>query len=300
MIQDMSTRPGTRQLATLGHGIRNVLNDTHSAVQTGSVQANFRRVKKQVRAELGSSASEEEVIDTTYNRLVSDSNALVGDPLVSGAAYNQEGKFIRYQTKDEMSPGLAAKAKTAEAWVAAHEGLRQLSPWHNMSMQGLKTFPKAFKRAPVKFALKALTAYMTPPILAYLWNTAAGVDPEGVPYIRHQLYGRNEYRRGMSLYLAWPGRRAAEGIEMPWFQEGVFPKMAIEAIMSHIYGDNYWSNDRGPNAPHWSKSQDAKAATNTPTIRSRHRGIRSVGAGQRWSVLPRSARKHARPERGSY
>jgi hypothetical protein len=259
MVQDMSTRPGTRQLATLGHAYRNLLNDVHSSTQTAAVQKNFKRVKAAVRNELGPSATEEQVLDTTYDRLVSDSNALVGDPLVSGTAHNQEGHFIRYQTKDPMSPDLVARAKTAEAWVFSHDVLRTL-PWHNMSMQGLKAFPKAAKRSPTRFALKALTAYITPPVLAYLWNTYAGADPEGTPYIRHQLYGRNEYRRGMYLYIAWPGRRAAEGIEMPWFQEGVFPKMAIEAVMSHMYGDNYWSGDHSPNAAQWTKTQDAKAA----------------------------------------
>jgi hypothetical protein len=263
MVQDMSTRPGTRQLATLGHAYRNFLNDVHQSLQTASVQKNFRRVYKQTQKELGPSATHEEITDATYNKLVPDANALVGDPLVSGTARNQEGHFIRYQTKDPMSAGLAARAKVAEAWVGTHDTLRELSPWHNMSMQGLKAFPRSAKRSRAKFALKALTSVIAPPVLTYMWNSAAGVDPEGTPYIRHQLYGRNEYRRGMSLYIAWPGRRAAEGIEMPWPQEFVFPKMGMEAIMSHIYGDNYWSDDHGPNAPHWSKSQDAKAALAT-------------------------------------
>ena len=245
VIQRLNQTPG---IGTGGQGSKHLINALHNMTQYAYIQRNYGHVLRQVRKELGSSVSPEEIKSTTLDRLYKEAGDIAGDPMVTGRAYTPDmSRMIEYDpgahvTGLERTAKLAAGKALQYGWVAPNEFGRSQLPWHNMTMQGAKRFPSSFLKNPTEYLMRRVTAGVAATAATYWYTARMGKDPQGIPYIDHSQNRRNEYDKATKFYFPIPGRPAAEGLEVPiGFQEDTFVKMATEALMDHFYGKNIWN-----------------------------------------------------------
>jgi hypothetical protein len=210
-VQRLSQTPGLRDVAKIINGYKDMLNAVHNSTQFAFIQANRGRMP--------------------LTRLAMESRDLTGNPQTAGRYYTPAGRPITFDTRN-ASTGQRIAAPFARAYNAVNEAGRVAVPWYNMTQQGIKRFGTAAFNNPIEFGLRTFLYYMLPPALGYYltkYIDSLGHDPNGTSYLDHMLYRRDEYRQSMNLYIPIPGRPAEDGIEFPWFQEGVLPKRLIEA-----------------------------------------------------------------------
>jgi hypothetical protein len=238
----------TPVVGTSGQFYKNTVNAIHNATQFAFIQRNYGHVLRQVRKELGPTASPEHIKSVTLDRLYKEAGDVAGDPMVTGRAYTPSmSRSIGYDPGAHVT-GVERKVKQAVGnalqygWVIPNEFGRSWIPWHNMTMQGAKRFPISFLNNPSEYMARWATASILPAAASYWYNVKMGKDPQGIPYVDHMMNRRNERDKGMSYYFGLPNRPAAEGLEIPaGFQENSFAKMAIEALMDHFHGNHIWN-----------------------------------------------------------
>ncbi len=204
---------------------RNMLNATHNATQFAFIQGNRGRTTLRGRPQ------------AELTRLAMEARDLTGNPQTSGRYYTPTGRPIKFDTRNS-DIGQRIGAGAARTFLAVNEAGRKAVPWYNMTQQGIRRFGVAFMNNPAEFSARALMWYIMPPALGYYLAAYMGKDPNGVSYLDHMMHRRDEYRQSMFQYIPIPGRPAEDGIEFPWFQEGVLPKRMIEATLNHLWGDN--------------------------------------------------------------
>jgi hypothetical protein len=224
--------PKYRHLATIINLYKNLIMSTHGMAHVAGIQRNLPRNWSKM-----SQADREAAVAPLFSVF----NDVVGNPKTAGRYYAKSGP-IHYDMEDSTSIIRKAAAMMAESWVASNQVGREISPWHNMILQGGKAQLAALRRNPTEFMIRK-AIYGTGLYAAnYLWNVWQGKDPDGVPYVNHQMYGRGEYPKAMSTYWGLQGRRVADGIELPVaYQEDVIHKMLVEAYMDHLFGNNAWT-----------------------------------------------------------
>lgn len=180
-------------------------------------------------------------------QLASRARALTGDPRVAGQyLFGKGGTPIRYERGGSVSHTIGEMA--VRPYLQANEYLgRVATPWFNATQQGIKRIGEAYLTNPVAFVRNAWLYAGMPAAAGYLYTHALGNDPNGKSYIDYMLNGRSAYNRQMNWYVPIPGRRAEDGVEIPFFHELAPIKRLMEVGMDHMFGnarnalrDDYW------------------------------------------------------------
>jgi len=131
-----------------------------------------------------------------------------GDTGRGGRGYLASGKRVDADAVDKPWL-LGAKATAAGAQLS-----REMIPYTNPMIQGLRRLANGFITDPVGTNLRAWKYVGLPSLGAYGWNEMLGKE-----YNDHAFKNRNAYDQAMTIYLGIPGRPPEEGIEIPLSQE---------------------------------------------------------------------------------
>jgi hypothetical protein len=151
-----------------------------------------------------------------------------GDPSVRGSPFYREGggaKLLKYQGPNMLGAGVAKGAGVITA------GLREIIPWSGVLVQSPARTIKALRDNPVRANMAYTLGTVMPQVVAYLWNMQ-----QGQQYVDYDVDQRSEYAQNNNIYIAVPGKKPYQGLELSWYQEAVFPKVLAKSLAHQYYG----------------------------------------------------------------
>jgi hypothetical protein len=191
----------------LGASYKNTLNSIHNAPQFAMTKRNQGKYTPAELANMG--------------------RDMAGDPRISGQYKTETDTGIRYPIRLEGKNKVATKA--VQTYGSAMDALRNWAPWTNVVQQSAKRILSAYVENPAAFTGKVWLYNMLPAAATYVWNASLG--PEYTDYMMNR---RSGYNKAMNFYVAIPGKKPEEGIELPLVpQELTIFKHMMEVALDH-------------------------------------------------------------------
>jgi len=177
---------------TLGHSLKTLAHGWDSLFGAISDAPRFAVFKKQVEAGVDPSLA------------AVQARRITGDTSRGGRAFMPDGTRIMadVQNKSALAP--------SKAVAYAATGLRELFPYYNPSIQGMRRLATRLVADPMRTQLNAWKYVGIPGLAAYAWNEMLG--PEYNDYAQKH---RNETDMALNMYIAVPGQPPEKGIEFP-------------------------------------------------------------------------------------
>lgn len=204
-------------------GIKNIFDAAHNAPNFAYASRNIKKGK-------------------TIGQAARSAKQLTGDPQKIGRYLNSEGKPIGFS--ETSGSGFVDKAitKAIQGYGFIHEYPgRQMSPWWNVTTQGMKRVGKAYLDAPYKFIGRAYLYNTMPAAALYMYTRGLGSDPNGIDYVDYAMNRRSPYKSFMTIYIPIKGRPAENGIEIPLPHELATMWAMTAAAMHHATGSELFT-----------------------------------------------------------